>query len=579
MSMAAQQGKIADRAAVWTASPLLALAVALAGVVVLLLTPIRVPIGPMYWDVFIYYDAANRIFDGQVPVNDFFTPVGPLGYYLFAGWVALFPDGAPTLLAHWSLLAVTAPLMALVVWHVDGRSRTIAYALLIPFLIFALLPFNSREFYPFPGSDGFGIYNRQVCQMLYVLVAALMFVRSPRLLALVVAVSMTALFFLKITGFVSGAIICLYAFMAGRIPLRHALAAAAGFLAVLALLEVTSGLVSHYIRDILALVEINSGSLAPRFLQAMSHTFGVLLPGGALILLLLWSGREKLATRLSAIRTERSAGAVAKFLDNDAFWLAAVLFAGITFETQNTGSQAMIFVWPVVLSIVMRSGALMAKPRLLIATFVLAAAMALPPAINTIERAARAYAGSVKNFPLEHANLKSLGAISMRGDVLERSQKMIDFYPAHRDVFEKIVAMGELPSFILYSDFDFQITHLKAIDRAIDSIRALEAKNGVRFETIMALNFVNPFPWLMDRSAPRHVAIGADPMRAVPPPGPLVADSIRDTDIILLPKCPPTTANAALLELYAPMMTGHRRIALDACYDAYVHPKFAGKLD
>jgi hypothetical protein len=578
MSIAAQQEKTAGWAT-WSASPLVVMGLVLTLVPALLLFPLRVPIGPMYWDVFIYYDAANRIFDGQVPVNDFFTPVGPLGYYLFAGWLVLFPNGAPTLLAHWSLLAVTAPLMALVVRQVDARSRTTAYALLIPFLIFALLPFNSREFYPFPGSDGFGIYNRQICQMLYVLVSALIFARSPRLLALIVAVAMTALFFLKITGFVSGAIICLFAFTAGRVPLRHALAAAGAFLAVLALLELTSGLVSHYINDILALVAINSGSLAPRFLQAMSHTFGVLLPAAALILLLLWSGREKLAARLSAIRAERSAASIAKFLDNDAFWLAIVLFAGITFETQNTGSQAMIFVWPVILSIVMRSGSLMAKPKLLIATFVLAAAVALPPAINTIERAARAYAGSVKNFPLEHANLKSLGAVTMRGDVLDRSNNMIEFYPVHRAVYEEIVRMGELPSFILYSDFDFQITHLKAIDRAIDSIRALEAENGVRFDTILALNFVNPFPWLMDRSAPEHVAIGADPTRAVPPPGPLVADSIRETDLILHPKCPPTTANAALLELYAPMMTGHRKIAFDACYDAYVHSKFAGKLD
>jgi hypothetical protein len=578
MSIAAQQGKTAGRAA-WSASPLIVMGLVLALVPVLLLFPLRVPIGPMYWDVFIYYDAANRIFDGQVPVNDFFTPVGPLGYYLFAGWLALFPNGAPTLLAHWSLLAVTAPLMALVIWHVETRSRTTAYALLIPFLIFALLPFNSREFYPFPGSDGFGIYNRQICQMLYVLVAALMFVRNPRLLALIVAMAMTALFFLKITGFVSGAIICLFAFMAGRVPLRYALAAAGAFLAVLVLLELTSGLVSHYVQDILALVAINSGSLAPRFLQAMSHTFGVLLPSGALILLLLWSGREKLAVRLSAIRAERSTASVAKFLDNDAFWLAVVLSAGVTFETQNTGSQAMIFVWPVILSIVMRSGSLMAKPKLLIATFVLAAAVALPPAINTIERAVRAYAGSVKNFPLEHINLKSLGAVSMRGDVLARSENMIGFYPPHRALYEDIVRMGELPSFVLYSDFDFQVTHLMAIDRAINSIKALEAENGVRFETIMALNFVNPFPWLMDRSAPEHVAIGADPMRAVPPPGPLVANSVRETDLILHPNCPPTTANAALLELYAPMMAGHRKITLDACYDAYLHPKFAGMLD
>jgi hypothetical protein len=62
-----------------TTSPLFLLAVAFLLVCTLLALPVAVPIGPMYWDVLIYYDAANRIFDGQVPINDFFTPVGPLG--------------------------------------------------------------------------------------------------------------------------------------------------------------------------------------------------------------------------------------------------------------------------------------------------------------------------------------------------------------------------------------------------------------------------------------------------------------------------------------------------------------------
>lgn len=39
----------------------------------------------MYWDLYIYFDTANRIFNEQVPNVDFFTPVGPLGYWLFAG--------------------------------------------------------------------------------------------------------------------------------------------------------------------------------------------------------------------------------------------------------------------------------------------------------------------------------------------------------------------------------------------------------------------------------------------------------------------------------------------------------------
>lgn len=48
--------------------------------VVLLSFRLNVPIGPMYWDSYIYFDAAQRIRTGQVPNVDFSTPVGPLGY-------------------------------------------------------------------------------------------------------------------------------------------------------------------------------------------------------------------------------------------------------------------------------------------------------------------------------------------------------------------------------------------------------------------------------------------------------------------------------------------------------------------
>ncbi len=109
------------------------------------------PIGPMYWDHFIYLDAAQRIANGQMPAVDFFAPVGPLGYYLY--WLAatLFPHGQPLLVASWSLLIVTAPLMALVTLDVSRRAPGLALALVLPFLLFSALPFTTGDFYPFPG--------------------------------------------------------------------------------------------------------------------------------------------------------------------------------------------------------------------------------------------------------------------------------------------------------------------------------------------------------------------------------------------------------------------------------------------
>ncbi len=559
-------------------SPFAMLAGALALVIVLMSFRIVVPVGPMYWDVLIYYDAANRIFTGQVPINDFFAPVGPLGYYLFAGWLAVFPNANPVLIAHWSLLAVTLPLMALVVLDIDRRSRVTAIALVIPFLIFALLPFNTREFYPFPGSDGFGIYNRQCCQLLYVLTAGLLFMRNQRLLGILVCAVMLALFFLKITGFVAALILCGYGFVSGRIGWRAALASGGTFLALLAALELNDSLISHYLRDILALVEKNSGTLLPRFLQATSQTFGIVAPASLLALFSLYEGSKRLGTALSDLASRPVPTRVPPVLDQLGFWLFVVMFAGIFFETQNTGSQALIFVWPAVLAILLRAGRLLASPRMLIACLALAGAATLPVAVNTIERAARTYFGALRNIELANDNLKTLGDLSMRGNVQERVDTMLGVYPEHEATFDDMVARHELPTPVLYSDFDFQIIHLIAIDRAIASIRKMETDKGIRFDTIMSLNFVNPFPYLMDREAPKHIAIGADPSRAVPEPDEKVAEAVAAADLVLYPRCPPTTANATLYRVYVPFLLKHRRIELNACFDAFIHPKFAGAI-
>lgn len=559
-------------------SPLALLAavpVVLAG---LLMLPLTVPIGPMYWDLFIYFDAANRIFDGQVPINDFFTPVGPLGYYVFAGATWLFPNAQPALLAHWCWLIVTAPLMAIVVHHVGQRSRGTAFALLVPFLVFAVLPFNTRDFYPYPGSDGFGVYNRQASQLLYILAAALIFLRNQRALALIVTLAMLALFFGKITGAVAGGLLCVFAFLAGRIALRYAAASALGFLAVLGAIELATRLVSHYIADILALVAMNEGTLAPRFAQSASLNFGMVATGLLLAAVVLYAERQRLAAAMDSIRQDRNLGALAKLLDNDAFWLVAVLFVGVFFETQNTGSQAMILVWPAVLAILLKAGRMIAKPKILIATMALAGACVLPPLVNTIERAARTYVGASKNVELQHGHLKTLGAVNARPEVMQRALRMLPFLAEHREPFDRFVTIEELPTPLLYSDFDFQIGQLLGTDRAVGSLRHLEQLADIRFDTIMNLNFVNPYPWLMDRSAPKHLAIGADPSRAVPAAGSKELDAVRNVDIALLPTCPLTTANARLLELYGEGLKHHTRIRLDDCNDAFVNPRLADKL-
>jgi hypothetical protein len=551
--------------------PLIILALAVACLPLALFATVTMPIGPMYWDHYIYLDAANRIFDGQIPSVDFFAPVGGLGYYLFAGWLYLFPNGHPLLLSSWSLMTLTVPLMALVILDVQKRSTAIAYGLLLPFLFFSLLPFNTGDFYPYPGSDGFGIYNRQVCQLLYVLAAGLVFVRGWKTLATVMALAMLGLLFIKVTGVVASLVLCLMAFLAGRLPLRAALVGGGVFFAALALLEVTSGAVSAYATDILSLVVINDTSLLPRLLQAASLNFGLVLACCLLGLVLLFREFPAFSAAIRAFIAKPGFPAFGRIADRSFLWMASFVAAGLLFESQNTGSQAFIFLWPLLLAILIESYRHKGPSAGFAAVAILAFSAAIPPVATVTQKAARAWVGSVNNKPLEHSNLKSMGAVSIRDTLSQRAQRLQTNYVAYRPAYQALAEAGELPSFLLYSDFEFQSLWLQNAEEVISAIRTFETINKMRFETIMTIDFTNPFPWLMDRHAPKYIAIGADPYRAVPQPGQRVKETVAAVDLALYPTCPPTTARLKLLELYQPALApGHHRITLTPCFDAFV---------
>ncbi len=551
--------------------PLIILALALACFPLALFATVTMPIGPMYWDHYIYLDAANRIFDGQVPSVDFFAPVGGLGYYLFAGWLYLFPHGHALLLSSWSLMTVTAPLMALIILDVQRRSTAVAFGLLLPYLFFSLLPFNTGDFYPYPGSDGFGIYNRQVCQLLYVLAAGLIFARGWKTLAAVSAIGMLALLFIKVTGVVAGLVLCLMAFLAGRLPLRAALVGGCAFFAAVGLLEVTSGAVSAYITDILSLVAINDTSLLPRLLQAASINFGVVLASSLLALVLLVIDFPKFSAAARSFFAKPSFSAFGKVFDHSFIWAVSFVAAGLLFESQNTGSQAFIFLWPLLLAILIGTYRHWGPSAGFAAVAILALSAAIPPIVTVTQKAARAWIGSVNGTPLQHDNLKSMGAVAIRDTLNQRAQRLQTNYVAYRPAYQALAETGELPSFLLYSDFEFQSLWLQNADAAISAIKKFENANKVRFETIMTIDFTNPFPWLMDRHAPRHIAIGADPYRAVPPLDEYVRNAVGAVDLALYPTCPPTAARLALLKLYQPVLApGHHRITLTPCYDAFV---------
>ncbi|TCM59004.1 hypothetical protein C8J36_101916 [Rhizobium sp. PP-F2F-G48] len=552
-------------------APVLVLAAALLVLPLALLTTIPQLIGPMMWDLYIYLDVTNRIASGQIPSVDFFAPVGALGYYLFAGLNRLFPEGHPLLVSAWSLLAVTAPVMAVILTDVQRRSTALAFALVAPFLLYSLLPFNIGSFYPYPGAEGFGIYNRQVCQILYVLSAALVFVKDGRKLCGIVAVSMLALFFTKITGIVAGAILCTMALLAGRLSLRLAAIAAGIFAGVLVVLELSTGIVSAYLADILALLDLNDETLLPRLLRAGSMNIGVSLATAGLCLALLITNLSLVSQTLRRASSHPSVESISALFDLPFVWISAFLLAGLFFESQNTGSQPLIFLFPLLLAVAVDQFRRHGPTARSGVVAVLALAVVLPPALLVVQKASRAAVGMLGTVRLDHQNLRTLGAFKIRPEFAARARLMETMFVENRKAFDQLAAAGEPFSVLLFSDFDFQWAWLENADRAISAVLTLEARKGIRFETVMSIDFVNPFPWLMGRQAPRSIAVGADPTRAVPPPGAAEDEAIRTVDLALMPTCPATPTQTRLLELYAPaLLPTHTRMTLTPCYEAFI---------
>jgi hypothetical protein len=178
-------------------------------------------------------------------------------------------------------------------------------------------------------------------------------------------------------------------------------------------------------------------------LQAASLNFGILVPAGLLALLLLWADRRMLWSGVRSVLSSRRAARASVVLDHAGLWLLVVLFAGIFFETQNVGSQALIFLWPVCLRVLTKIRRFNARPVIMVATATLVATAMLPPAVEVSERAGRAFVGSAKNVPLASRNLKSLGAVNMRPDVALRVERMLAFYPEHRATYDAFVAIDE----------------------------------------------------------------------------------------------------------------------------------------
>lgn len=554
------QGRGASGAAGWLLA-LALLALFAAAAMLALSLPLRLPLGAFYWDAAVYLDAFQRIHIGQMPAVDFFAPVGPAGYYLGAWLHSAFPLAQPMLLVNWAILPLVLPLALAVLLQRDMKG--LALALVVPFLVFAALPINLAIFYPAPGLDGFGTYNRHAALLLYWLVAALLFWPPSRTKTALVAAFMLALVLTKVTGAVAGAILVGYAWLAGRLRFADAVFAALACLLALALIDLATGLIRAYLADILTLLRLNSETLLPRLLTVASAKFGVVLPAAALLALLVWTGWREPGSLL-----QRARGLVA----GPAGWLAVTLFALALFETQNTGSLEFIALWPVLLLVLRQERSRPGGWRP--AVVVLTLAVALPSLLLGIERGARALAGARGDVvALPAPELGPLGRVSLKRGLAERAGFMLALYPAQGGAYRALAEAGFEPSSLFHAEIDSQATWLLEVRQGLLALRDWETREGRRLNGVFTLDFVDPFNALLDRRAPRLVPIGITPGRNLPPPTPEVLAALAQTDAILAPKCPVTPGRAAIARHYAAALAGRPVVALAPCWDLYPKPR------
>lgn len=536
--------------------------------IVLQTLPLVLPIGPMYWDVLIYYDAIGRIAQGQWPAIDFFAPVGPAEYFLAAFSNFLFPQAQPVLLTQWIWLPVTVPAMALILWDVAGRNGgRVAFWLLAPWMLFTALPYNVVDFYPYPGTDAFGIYNRHGAHLMYLVAVTVLFVRGQVIQTVLLSLLLLALAFCKITAFLAAGPILLFGLVLGRISLVTAITTALICIGVTGVTELTTGLVVPYVQDIIILASQNTDALLPRFLTAGSLHFNVLGAGGLLAVVLLVAA---LAGKPGA-GGRASGNALARLIDADWFWVGLLLLCGLFYETQNTGSQAFLLAWPALLAVLMRPGKDYGRYRAVIV--VLIGFTVLPNVSTVLHKAARAIAVAPGYIELDAPDLGPLGRVSAKDVFVTRAERIRQIYIDRRETFEDIAEEGILPSFLLFSDPDYQYLLLQEIQAATKAIKSLELRNKRRFERVLNLDFANPFPYILKRKGTANVSIGADPNRAVPELDEKTRAAVAETDLVLLPTCPVHHARKVLLDHYASALTGHERITLTPCYDAFILPR------
>jgi hypothetical protein len=536
--------------------------------VVLLLLPLRLPVGPNFWDLYFHLDAAYRINVGQVPHVDFFSPAGPLPFYGLAAMQWLFPDAAPLLLGQYALLFPSLLLLCGVVLRLEPSIKPLGWLVALPFALFALLPFNTGFFFPAPGADGLGLYNRQTGFVLYVLVATLWVMQAGWLRTIILGLSLAMLLFMKLNAFAAGVLLMAMFGISGSFRWREMALVVAILLLAIGIAQWQGGMAIAYFRDLYAMITHNAGGGAKRLLTLLSVRFDVAAPLMVLVLLVLWLERALLRKALQAGWKIAQEGA----------GLASVRFAVLAglmmiVESQNTGGQDFLPIWPAVAGM-LASFWVMPPSRMRSAILCLIAALCLPSVVHLMQASARASIAAPGYASIVAPGTEAAGLYATKPEYWKRAGIMLAHYEANREAYTQLSAHNEMPDTILYSTPDYQALYLLDVSQGLAALVAHEKTSGRRYGSIATLDANDLLPMLLQRAPVKGITVSFDPVRGYPSSEyGRYAQSLRAAEAILVPHCPETPARKTILSVAAPALDGREAFALSPCWTLFAKPQ------
>jgi hypothetical protein len=551
----------------WAAYALVGAGILIA--VVLLVTCHRLPIAPSYSDSVMYTDGKHRIDFGQIPHVDFFSPFGLFPYYAFAVTKSIFPDAQTVLAAQLPILILLGPLL---IWIAATSARRgaalVATAL---FVLFCLTPCNFqeadlRDIVGARGVDGFGIYNRQAGLILYVLAAALWLGGSRAVIITVSAVTLALLFFTKVTAFAAGFALVAQGLLMHRIRLVKWLPVVmAPTVLIAGVLELSTGYLHAYIDDLLTLAraEGGKGNAKWRLIEAARQSPILLAATGLFVLGQLWTARA-IWTRVRESGLSDLARMAFDFVRSETAAFLLLVAVAIFIESQNTGSQAYIFVAPAAIALIA------ADRRNWLGAPALAALVSVMTLLP-LNQAARLAFTTYRQSDVVSPELASFGLMADRHE-LEESMRWIEQNAPATPLWlasqssEPAPRTGDEPAAAVYQEGEI-IFFLVAARGGAAMKGWLEKQKPSDF-TVTTLGFVEPISAMLGLRPLTGLPVVCDPPRTVPAQSVAKLDANwSKADGILVPRC---FGLDSIIRLGAPALAGRTGQRIDACWDLYL---------